>query len=492
MAQSHDTMMNPPIEELLDRVDSKFSLVTLAARRARNINSYFNQLGEGLGHMIPPQVSRRPASRSASRSRRSPPTRSSGPMLGAGRGRARPARGRRRPRRRPRRRHRLSRQLSTAMLAGKRIVLGVTGGIAAYKAVEVSRRLVDAGAHVVPVMTKGAEHFLGAHDAVGAGQRAGPTSVGRPRDPDPAHPARPACRPGARGPRHGPPRRRVRAGLSTDLLTNILLATRAPVMSARRCTPRCGSTPRCRTTSPRCARGACTSSSPSEGRLAGGDVGAGRLASPSRIVAAVERVFGPATISPARRCRGERRRHPRADRRRPGDRQPQQRQAGLRAAAEAHARRRVTLVSTVDLPVPPASRVVRVETAAQMQAAMDRARPERPTSSSWPPRSPTSARCRRPTGKLKKHDGSPTIVLEPTPDILAGLGARKPAGQVLVGFAAETDDLIANAERKLRAQAARPDRRQRRRRARCGLPARHQRRYAVAVGGRTPWSVAAR
>jgi DNA-directed RNA polymerase subunit omega len=54
---SHETMINPPIEELLDRVDSKFSLVTLAARRARNINSYFNQLGEGLGHMVPPQVS---------------------------------------------------------------------------------------------------------------------------------------------------------------------------------------------------------------------------------------------------------------------------------------------------------------------------------------------------------------------------------------------------------------------------------------------------
>ena len=47
------------------------------------------------------------------------------------------------------------------MLAGSRIVLGVTGGIAAYKAVEVCRRLVDAGAHVTPVMTRGAEHFVG-------------------------------------------------------------------------------------------------------------------------------------------------------------------------------------------------------------------------------------------------------------------------------------------------------------------------------------------
>jgi DNA-directed RNA polymerase subunit omega len=57
MAHSHDTMMKPGIEGLLSKADSKFSLVTLAARRARNINSYFNQLGDGLGHMIPPQVS---------------------------------------------------------------------------------------------------------------------------------------------------------------------------------------------------------------------------------------------------------------------------------------------------------------------------------------------------------------------------------------------------------------------------------------------------
>ena len=49
-------------------------------------------------------------------------------------------------------------------LSGKRIVLGVTGGIAAYKAIEVCRQLVDAGAHVVPIMTAGAEHFIGRTD----------------------------------------------------------------------------------------------------------------------------------------------------------------------------------------------------------------------------------------------------------------------------------------------------------------------------------------
>ena len=50
------TMMDPPIEGLLTRVDSKFTLVTLSALRARQINSYFNQLGEGLGAIVPPQV----------------------------------------------------------------------------------------------------------------------------------------------------------------------------------------------------------------------------------------------------------------------------------------------------------------------------------------------------------------------------------------------------------------------------------------------------
>ena len=54
---TEDTMMTPRIESLMKRTASKFGLVTLSARRAREINSYFNQLGEGLGTMVPPQVS---------------------------------------------------------------------------------------------------------------------------------------------------------------------------------------------------------------------------------------------------------------------------------------------------------------------------------------------------------------------------------------------------------------------------------------------------
>ena len=56
MADSYDTMMSPQVERLLDQVGSKFGLCTLAATRARQINAYFGQLGEGLGAMVPPQV----------------------------------------------------------------------------------------------------------------------------------------------------------------------------------------------------------------------------------------------------------------------------------------------------------------------------------------------------------------------------------------------------------------------------------------------------
>jgi len=56
VAQVHDSMMNPKIEDLLGKVDSKFKLVTLASLRARQINAYFGQLGEGLGATVPPQV----------------------------------------------------------------------------------------------------------------------------------------------------------------------------------------------------------------------------------------------------------------------------------------------------------------------------------------------------------------------------------------------------------------------------------------------------
>ena len=71
--QRYDSMVNPPIEGLLEAADSKFRLVTVSAKRSRQINSYFGQLGEGLGASIPPQItstSRKPLSIDRRRGRR--------------------------------------------------------------------------------------------------------------------------------------------------------------------------------------------------------------------------------------------------------------------------------------------------------------------------------------------------------------------------------------------------------------------------------------
>ncbi len=122
---------------------------------------------------------------------------------------------------------------------------------------------------------------------------------------------------------------------------------------------------------------------------------------------------------------------------------------GYAIAAEAAMRGAdVVLVTTVDLPTPTGVRTATVETASQMEAAMRDEAAEAhivvmaAAVADFRPKSPVR-------GKIKKHDGVPDIVLEPTADILAGLGAAKPDGQILVGFAAETSDLLANAQAKL-------------------------------------------
>jgi phosphopantothenoylcysteine decarboxylase / phosphopantothenate---cysteine ligase len=124
---------------------------------------------------------------------------------------------------------------------------------------------------------------------------------------------------------------------------------------------------------------------------------------------------------------------------------------GHAIAAEAAARgAAVTLVTTTDREVPWGVEAVGVETAAEMEAAV-RERADADVvimAAAVADFRPVAASGR----KIKKDHGVPTVVLEPTPDILAGLGQAKRPGQVLVGFAAETDDLLANARRKLAAK----------------------------------------
>jgi phosphopantothenoylcysteine decarboxylase/phosphopantothenate--cysteine ligase len=340
------------------------------------------------------------------------------------------------------------------MLAGSRIVLGVTGGIAAYKAVELCRRLVDAGAHVIPVMTRGAEHFLGrttlsalASEPVQTSLWDGPTPIPHTRLGQQADLVIVA-----------PATARVIGayahGLSTDLLTNTLLATRAPVLVCPAMHTEMWEHPAVAENLAILRRRGVHVVDPGVGRLAGGDEGAGRLAEPATIVAAAAAVLARGAT------RGEL-----AGRRvvvsAGGTREPidavrviANRSSGKQGYAIAHAAAArgaaVTLVTTVDLPAPPGATVEPVETAAEMQAALHRHGDAdvivmAAAVADFRPKAPA-------TGKLKKHDGPPEIVLEPTPDILAGLGRAKRPGQTLVGFAAETDDLLANARAKLAAK----------------------------------------
>ncbi len=334
------------------------------------------------------------------------------------------------------------------MLAGKRVVLGVTGGIAAYKAVEVCRRLVDAGAHVVPVMTAGAEHFIGRTTLSALASEPVQTSLWNEASSIPHTRLGQTADVIVVAPATARLLAAYAAGLSTDLLTNTLLATRAPVVVCPAMHTEMWEHPAVQANVATLRSRGVHVVEPESGRLAGGDVGAGRLASPERIVAAIDEVLSSGDLRGLHVVVSA-----------GGTREPidavrvianrSSGKQGYAIAAEAAARgAQVTLVSTVELSVPAGVYVVTVETAAQMQAALTEV-----ASTADVIVMAAAVADFRPVmaaeGKLKKDQGVPQIVLEPTPDILAGLGAVKPEGQTLVGFAAETSDLLANAAGKL-------------------------------------------
>lgn len=339
------------------------------------------------------------------------------------------------------------------MLAGSRIVLGVTGGISAYKAVEVCRRLVDAGAHVAPVLTEGATRFVG--EVTFSALASEPVRTGLWDEADPI----PHTRLGQSAdvivvaPATARLLADYAAGRSADLLTATLIATRAPVVVCPAMHTEMWEHPSVQDNLAVLRRRGVTVVEPESGRLAGGDSGVGRLAAPERIVSAVEAALGPADLaglSVVVTAGGTR--EPIDPVRFIGNRSSGK-QGHAIAAAAARRGARVTLVTTVPAGAPPGVRVEAVDTAAEMLAAVERVAPEADIVVMA-----AAVADFRPVAvapeKLKKADGTPDIRLEPTVDILARLGAAKPAGQTLVGFAAETTDVAANARAKLVAKGA--------------------------------------
>ena len=339
------------------------------------------------------------------------------------------------------------------MLAGQRVVLGVTGGIAAYKAVEVCRRLVDAGAHVSPIMTAGATRFLGATTLSALASERVQTSLWDEDSPIPH------TRLGQEAdvivvcPATARLLADYAAGRSADLLTATLLATRAPVVVCPAMHTEMWEHPAVQDNIATLRARGVHIVDPEPGRLAGGDVGEGRLADPATIVAAVDAALTVAdlaglhvlvtaggtreAIDPVRFI---------------GNRSSgKQGIAVARAAARRGAT--VTLVSTAACGATPAIDVVAVVTAAEMRQAVH----DRADSADIVVMAAAVADFRPIAAadtKLKKAQGIPEIRLEPTEDILAELGAAKRPGQTLVGFAAETTDVAANAQAKLARKGA--------------------------------------
>ena len=345
------------------------------------------------------------------------------------------------------------------MIKGRRIVLGVSGGIAAYKSVEVCRRLVDAGAFVSPVMTQGALEFLGAATLSALGSEPVQTSLFDGPNPIPHTVLGQQADLIVVAPATARLISAYASGYSNDLLTATLLATRAPVVVCPAMHTEMWEHPAVQENLDTLRRRGVIIVDPESGRLAGGDVGEGRLASPERIVAAIESALsggdleGESVLVTAGGTR-----EPIDPVRFIGNRSSGRQ--GHAIADEAASRgASVTLVTTTQLPVAAGIERVVVNTAEELHEAVMSRRAAASIivmAAAVADFTPVSVA----DTKIKKADGIPTVTLRPTTDTLSALGSARVAGgvesggagagdQTIVGFAAETSDVESNARDKL-------------------------------------------
>jgi len=334
-------------------------------------------------------------------------------------------------------------------LRGARVLLGVTGGIASYKAVEISRLLGKAGARVQVLMTDAAQRFVGPATFAAVTHRSVPTDVfdspelvlhvHLARDSDVIVVAPATANVIAK----------MAHGIADDLLTSVLLNATVPLIVAPAMHTEMWEHPATQENVETLRDRGALVVDPEEGELAGGDEGIGRLAETQTIVEAVAetlarghdlagvRVIVTAggtqePIDPVRfisnRSSGK---------------------MGFALAREAANRgAAVTLVTApVSLPVPDRVDVVRVRTAQEMRDAVVGRFDEADVVIKAAAVADFKARSIA-GGKIKKADAPSAIELEPTVDIAAELGAMKKR-QIIVGFAAETDDHVAAARKKL-------------------------------------------
>ena len=336
-------------------------------------------------------------------------------------------------------------------LNGKRILLGVTGSIAAYKAVELLRLLTKAGAEVQVVMTEAATKFVAPLTfetltrqpvlldmwSLEYSHRIGHIEATRRADLFVVAPA--TARTIAR----------LALGLGDDFLSCIYLASRCPVLVAPAMDCDMFEHQAVQENLGRLRDRGVHIVQPDTGPLASGMVGRGRLAALSEILGRIELILGPrqdlegqvvlVTAGPTR--------EPLDPVRFLSNRSSGKMGYAIAEAAAARGAHVILVSGPTALPAPPDVDIIHVETAEEMhQAVLAKLEPagvviKAAAVADYRPK-------RKAAGKIKKGHAVSEIALEPTPDILAELGKRK-GKRVLVGFAAETDDLVANARKKL-------------------------------------------
>ena len=338
------------------------------------------------------------------------------------------------------------------MLAGKRILVIIGGGIAAYKALDLIRRLRERGARVVPVLTEaGAQFVTPLSVAALAGEAVhrdlfdltteaemGHIQLSRSADLIVVAPATADLM------------AKMAQGLANDLASTLLLATDQRVLLAPAMNLRMWDHPATRRNLARLREDGILTVGPEVGDMACGEHGPGRMAEPLAIVAAITAALGQGPLAGRHVLVTSGPTHEPIDPVRYIANRSSGAQGAALAAALAALGARVTFVTGPALVPPPAGvQVVRVETAAEMLAAVKAALPAdaavfAAAVADW--------RVTNAAGHKLKKDGSgraPVLEFAQNPDILATV-ARMGTGRprLVVGFAAETDDVIANASAK--------------------------------------------
>ena len=336
---------------------------------------------------------------------------------------------------------------------GRRVLLGVSGGIAAYKAGWLSRLLTHAGAEVDVVMTRAATEFVGPVTFEGLTGRAVHTDIfARGRALDHIHLAREADAVIV-APATADFMARAAQGRGDDLLAACLLATEAPVLLVPAMNDRMWAHPQTRANADRLREIGYRLLDPEQGMLAAGEgSGPGRMPEPETIFAHAGRLLEPSDLA------GRKVVVTAGPTREPLDpvRFLSNRSSGkMGVALAAAAWRRGALVTLVagplELPPPVGIALVQVETTDEMADAVGRELAA--ADALIMAAAPADFRpARAAEQKIKKSSAPDALELTTTRDILASTAPCRPRGLVAVGFALETENLLANARGKLQAK----------------------------------------